>query len=311
MKKYLIAGLALALVGSAAAVGGAYSLYKKNAEEISISIGARTSGDVTYTVTNPAWNEGFKAFAPGVSNTLGFALGGTAGAEGIYTQDVLVGKLSVEISSTDADVINYLDSLSLAATVNYAKVGTEHDKDCFWAKEGRNVVSLAKSEGKLVGSKVLPVDMGGSNTVGLPIAFPETMSQEDMLAVAESKFDVKITWEEPSASEFDFAYVCGSMETGSWEKVDEWRMVPMLNTEHFEWKYILDAEHQAYMTEGVKIKGRANEHWSANFVPGDSGLNVDDDGNAVVTAAKAGKVKGIYWRGESTQAISVDATESK
>ena len=306
MKKHIIAGLALAIIGTAGAVAGAYSAYKKNADDIEVSIGARTTKDVKYVIGETSWGAGgYKKLAPGVNNTLGFTIGGEAVAGGIYTQDVIVGKLGFEISSTNDKLINYLGGLNLTATVNYATVND--NKPCWWAKEHRNEVHLAKDteSGKLIGSTELAVAMDSSNTVALPINIPSELDKSTMLSIAESTFNIHITWQE--TTNFDFAYVCGTMETCSWDKVDEWRMVPMINTEDFEWKYILDATHKAYMVEGAKFKAH-NGAWSGAFVPGDSGLGVDDDGNAVVTAAKAGKVKGIYWKG-GDNAITVDATE--
>jgi len=307
MKKHLLAGLALALVGSAAAIGSAYALYKKSAEDIEVKIGARTTKDIKYTITDPSWNEGsYNTLQPGVSNTLNFTIGGEAVSGGVYSQDVVVGKLTIEITSTDSDVIDYFDTQSLKATVAYTKL--DGDKDCFWAKEQRNEVALAKSEGKLVGSKELAVAMTG-NAVTLPIALPSDISAEDMLKIAESTYSVKILWDEPTA--FEFAYVCGSMASGSWEKVDNWRMVPMINTEDFEWKYILTAAQKAEMVEGVNFKCH-NGGWSANWDAAFAASQKLDwigegegYGNARVPAEKVGKVKGIYWKGQKTSTPEV------
>lgn len=281
MKKGLLLGLTVSIAGASLAVGGAFALYKRNATDITINIGARTDTDLNYKVTDVAWAGGLSVMQPGVTNTLGFKIGAEKTAKSTYTQDVVVGKLTVEIESTNTYFIDYFDG-KVTTTVNFTDdvfYGKTHKDSDEGPEYKLNVMTLAKSEGKLTGSLQIPVELTGRD-VTMPISMPTDISNGDLKNLAEASYTVNIIWDAPT--EFNFAYVTGSMN--DWAVTDEWRMVPMLNTPTFEWTYKVDAAHKAKLVKDTEFKCRVGDTWSP-------------DPNYKISDAESGKVTGIYWKG--------------
>lgn len=278
MKKSLILGLAVALVGSSAAVGGAFALYKKAAEDVSIHIGARTDTDFNYQISDVAWNSGtYNPLQPNVTNTLNFKIGGQKSSETTYTQDTFVGKLSVSIVCADTDFIDYFDG-KISATVAYGE-------NTYYSKDSRNVLTLAKSEttGNLEGSIQVPAAFASKQSVSMPIAVPSDIPVATLYGFEGASYTVNIAWDEPD--DYGFAYVVGTM-TG-WDFADEWRMAPAIDTEAFEWRYVPDSTHKAALSTDVEFKCKNGANWSKG-------------GNYKVTEEISGKVNKITWTGQGS-----------
>lgn len=277
--KNLLIGLAVAVLGTAATVATAYSLYKETPADITINIGARTNKDIVCSIQNLAWKDGNSNLQPGANRDLEFTLGWEKTIDSTYTQNVMVGRLTVEISSTNADFVDYYAE-RLSSEITY-------DEGTFFAGENRNVSTSYKSEGKIVITGQYPIHIDGQKCT-LNFDTPANIAKADMLAIAGADFTVNINWEE--ADDYNYAYVASNLN--EYGETEEYRMVPNTKSANFEWMYKLDAAHKALFVEGTEFKCRQtpNGATEAAWSRGD---------NFVVSADNVGKIDSIYWSGSS------------
>lgn len=281
MKKKLLIGLSVAVLGTVATTGTALALYKNTPSNITINIGARTNKDLVYTIKNLAWDSP-AVLKPSEAPILSFTIGADKTLDSTYTQNVMVGRLTVEVSSTNSDFIDYY------ANQFYLKV-KDYKENSFYTKDARYRCGATKNDGKIVMTKEFPVKLAGQKVEFL-LPTPIDISKEDMLKVAGAAFTVDIKWEE--ATSFKYAYVANSLTDPAFGELEEYQMVPNLATENFEWMYQMDSAHQAAFVEGTEYKCRKTENDTTTW----SGPS---EGNMTVSAAQAGKLTGIYWTGAS------------
>lgn len=280
-KKFIISAAAVVL--SVAAIGVSYALYKIEPDPVTFNISTKSTKDVAYTIPTVGADVG--VLNPDVQVDNSFTIGGTKAQDSTYTQNIIVGNLSVTITLPNA---NYAKALVDGGSHIYLDInageGANHfaEHANFAVKDGSAGLVI---EAAFTGVPVYLAGTDGTLTRKIAIDVEDQVELDkymnDIAGIAPSSIVMK--WEAPAS--YDYAYIVGNMPDSNWSQgIDKYQMVPNPKGAAYEWMY------ETTFAEGDEFKAAKGDDWSS----GD---------NFVVTAGNAGAGT-VFWSGSTAAGVT-------
>lgn len=296
----IIAG-GVATFGVIASISSAFALYYKNPDDKKIDISLTTAADVSLQISDIT-KTGADALSlkDAVSRAMKYkyTLSGSNELNSTYSQKYVVGKLKVTLST---DNTKLFDNLTVSNVIDYTnKSPTAEKTETYYSKTtALNTMSFTLSADKKTYSGMMqaPVyvgtnDAGGiGNDAVLDIALKNTVTDANIIDIAEASFNIKIEFME--CTDCVAAYVKGLDHLG-WTEVDDGMMVPNIMSSKAEWMWTAGKDYG-----DSTFKCNIGEAWSMNTNGMHGGkanalVKADKDGNVIGNVKKG---QSIYWTG--------------
>lgn len=260
----LIAG-SVACVGIVASVSSAFALYYKTVQDKSIDISIGTSSDAALSISDPVRKQDAALrLNPDQDITYDFTLAGTT--NGGYTQDVIVGQFTMEITSTNASLLSNIDVTGL---VDYA------EGSYFAAEQSALVFTTADDGSSISISRPVAVHVGTGNTAHFTLSMKDTVTNETFLTLAEAPISVNMSFTVPTAEQFSSARVVGDLDSWQWKlDIDKAVMVPDIDAvlnDGYQWKWVADTDYHHDGAEN-EFKVIHNDTWYTGADMGEANM---------------------------------------
>lgn len=289
--KILLGGLVGLL--SLGIISTTIALYVSNPGEQVIQIGGSSGENGTFKLTKNAASSGDDfALNPNEPYVVQYDLGMTDLVN--YTQDIVVGKLSISIDDTN-NLWQYMDVT--ASVVGYTETSYFND----------TTVTLENNETQTstyAGEIELPFSINdatyGTQSIRIEFKLKDNVTDDTYLSsIAEKTLDYSINLSD--ATDYKYAYVRGSFDDCNWQTLDKYRMVPNIKAENEEWMYC-GLELTVGDTLKCWIDEDGFEKWSFN-TPNINHGDLQNNGNVYVDGDIAGE-NDLYWNGNDKTAVS-------
>lgn len=235
--------------------GVSFALYLKAPADKEITIGVNTNNDVQLELATPETQyvkhglseaaASGKKLSVDTDKIITVDFGATKGVNSVYTQDIVLGMLKVEIVTSNTDL---QDFLQMDTSIDYT--------DNTWAKNNYTLGALTEwADDKASRSAVVATKISSDFTLTITLSINDdtTLTNSQILAIAEANYSVNITFLD--GIDYDYAYIVGSMT--NWQETEAYQMVPSLETLGFQWEYRF-----ASALSGVEFKAKKGDVWS-------------------------------------------------
>lgn len=311
LRSYII-GAAVAILGSAVSLASGFALFSRDAEDktINITVGGQATApvidEITIATTDPVWQEGSdEKLQPNATDIFDLTATFTASADCEYKQPVLPVDMTVTITSSNENLLNYMKAAG-------TKVEADPDAEyygTFWAADGQSTAEFSQAEvtqseesslysmtstKTILLEKGVDLDIRGSVTVG-------ALSDDDFIALngQDSSYTLTVDFSEPQ--NYNYAYIVS--ESTSFEKdIIAQRMYPNPIKGEFQWSYNMDCLD---ISDGQGFKAwikSGEEIWSADM------SQEEGKKNNIYGADYKGKV--VSWTGFSDGQLYLDQESS-
>jgi len=286
MNKKVVLPILVGVVGAAASISAAAALYVKADGAKTINVSLTTSADATLSIGDiKKSSSGTEThLSPGNSETYTWTLGASKATASTYTQKIIMGDLTVKISSDNATLLNNIsatNSLSGAQdTANWS--GTASPSMTLAKDSDTNPTCLTAT------IKNLAVYVDGQTTCSLAVSLTDGIDDSSLVQLGGASYTVSVSFTDKV--QFDYAYVLGTMN-GWTDKQDAYQMVPNIAASAFEWMWCAPSGYKTVSNAEVKCK--VGDTWSAN--------------NVSIASLEAGG--GIFWNGQSSSDCTYSAPQ--
>lgn len=258
-------------------ISTSFALFLKKDNDVNIQIGGSVGANGTFKLTKNEDASSSGKLIPGTPFLVQYDLGFTPEEE--YTQDIVLGKVSVSLDNSEG----LYDNFDISAKIVGYDAGTYFEDTSIVFENYSGAVTIPFSINK---------ETYGTQSLQLTFTLKDSISDETFINSLTEK-ELKYTINLGDDSEYDMAYVIGNFDDCNWQKSDKYLMVPNIKSQKdtYEWMYVgLD------LVEGnlLKCYFPDKNEWSMNNADNFGDGSVDN--NLKVPAEKAGR-QTIYWKG--------------
>lgn len=312
MKKRLLNTIIASSLAMTSLVGFAIAYYFNEAEEkvIPISLSDNTS-DATFVISDIVEDDTYKLNPDHTSKSYSYTLSVNKSESSTYTQDVLVGSLTVSIKTKSQKLV---ELLSVTNVIDYTNPSnTENPDTIFSTTKDLNTMTLTKptssdSSGYYVFTNTMfaPISVINGNKVKLTLSVGDTLTDDDFVALNAAPYEIDVTLSE--ASNYVYAYIGGLNVSGTnvWESSDFNMMVPNIYASSWQWMWKADKDYASSAIKGFKHESTEKTNYSSGIQNVLDSTLFDSDGNYKVDVKKGDS---IYWDGfDQSELIYVKAS---
>jgi len=310
MKKRLLNTLIASSIGLVSIISTATAYFVTDAKEtiIPVTLSSKTY-DANFEIGSIDAVDSYKLNPDHTSKRYKYKLSVSKSASTTYTQDVLVGSLTVSVTTKSKKLSELLSATNKIDYTNPDK--PESPDTVFSTTDSLNSMSLTLSDeqdsnGNYVFTNTMyaPISVINGNEVTLTLSLGDTLSLDDFIELNAATYNINVSLD--NATDYEYAYVGGLNVEGEqvWESNDSNMMVPNIYATSWQWMWRADKD---YTGSAIKTHKKVSE--GSCFSKGVTGVTDETkfttDGNYIVDVKQGDS---IYWDGQNeTELIYVKA----